>query len=328
MPDTSAFVDWLHLIRPGDWVKNVFVLPAFVFSLPQMIRDDGAITSESITTMAVATLGAFVAFCVTASGFYCINDVLDAAKDRLHPVKRQRPVAAGRISPMAATVFGTFLIVIGVSLGFSVNRPLGVVMISYVLLQATYNMGLKRVAIVDVVWVAGGFALRATAGAAAIRVQISLWLVLCVFFLCLYLGFIKRLCDLTSARQAGKIEWKSPAGYELHGELDWLLGVSAVLAVVTYLMYAVSDHAWDLFGPRAAGFALLSPLVLIAMHRFYRGATTGTSDSPFAALKGDIGVLLALALFAIGTGVTLYMPNVDRLLSALFVVHGNPPGSS
>jgi 4-hydroxybenzoate polyprenyltransferase len=321
----GALSDWLRLIRPGDWVKNVFVLPAFVFSLPQLLHRAEQVGGADLSTQVFATIGAFVAFCLTASGFYCINDVLDAEKDRAHPVKRRRPVAAQRITARAASLLGVVLIILGVALGFIVTRSLGVVLILYILLQASYNMGLKRVAIVDVVWVAAGFALRATAGAAAIHVPISLWLVLCVFFLCLYLGFIKRLCDITSARQAGKIEWKSPAGYEHQGELDWLLGVSAVLAVITYLMYAVSDHAWEQFGARATGFALLSPLVLIAMHRFYRGATNGRSDSPFAALKGDPGVALAILLFGLGTLVSLYMPGVDRWLSALFVVHAELP---
>lgn len=325
--DPSALVDWIRLIRPGDWVKNVFVLPAFVFTIPELLRRAENVGGQEISTMVLATLGAFAAFCFTASGFYCINDVLDAEKDRGHPVKRRRPVAAKRISAKSATVFGIILIALGITLGFVVTRGLGVVIILYVLLQASYNMGCKRIAIVDVVWVASGFALRATAGAAAIHVPISLWLVLCVFFLCLYLGFIKRLCDITSAKQAGKIEWKSPAGYEHQGELNWLLGISAVLALVTYLMYAMSDHAWEQFGARAIGFALLSPLVLIAMHRFYRGATTGNSDSPFAALRRDPGVALAIVLFGVGTIVSLYMPGVDRWLSALFVVHAGTPGT-
>lgn len=325
--DTSALVDWIRLIRPGDWVKNVFVLPAIVFALPGIMKSAADVGGAELTSMMLATLGAFVSFCCAASGFYCINDVIDAEKDRNHPVKRRRPVAAGRIAPTSALALGAILIIVGVALGFLVTRPLGVVVISYVLLQATYNMGLKRVAIVDVVWVAAGFALRATAGAAAINVQISLWLVLCVFFLCLYLGFIKRLCDLTSAKQAGKIEWKSPAGYELHGELDWLLGISAVLAVMMYLMYTVSDHAWQQFHSRSIGLALLSPLVLISMHRFYRGATTGKSDSPFAALKGDVGVALSIVLFAIGTVVTLFVPGVDDLLGRLFIVHTEIAGT-
>ena len=105
------------------------------------------------------------------------------------------------------------------------------------------RLGLKRVMLVDVVTVALGFALRAAAGAVAIDVRISPWLVLCVFFLCLYLGFIKRLCDLTSAEARGKGQWRSDAGYDDRAELNWLLGVSAdemrVLATMGKLVLAL-----------------------------------------------------------------------------------------
>jgi 4-hydroxybenzoate polyprenyltransferase len=193
-----------------------------------------------------------------------------------------------------------------------------VVLLAYALLQLSYNFGVKRVMLVDVVAVASGFALRATAGAVAINVQISVWLLLCVFFLCLYLGFIKRLCDLASAEAAGDGTWKSPAGYDDRNEINWLLGVSAVVALVTYLMYALSDHAWALFGARTTGFAILSPLVLITIHRFYRRASLGTSDSPLAALRDDRVVQLSIALFGIGVLATLYVPQVEAILARVF----------
>jgi len=92
--------------------------------------------------------------------------------------------------------------------------------------------------------------MRAAAGAAAIDVRISVWLVLCVFFLCLYLGFIKRMCDLVSAERAGSA-WKPSADYRGMAELEWLLGISAVMTVLMYLSYTLSDHAQSLFGSRA-----------------------------------------------------------------------------
>jgi 4-hydroxybenzoate polyprenyltransferase len=186
-----------------------------------------------------------------------------------------------------------------------------------------YNARLKRVMLVDVVTVALGFALRAAAGAVAIEIPISVWLLLCVFFLCLYLGFVKRLCDLVAAEHEAGTTWHSPAGYRSRHELDWLLGVSGVLAVVTYLMYAMSAHAWRLFGLRAFGFAVMTPLVLIAMHRFYRRAGLGSSDSPLAALREDRIVLASITLFVAGTVLSLYAPGLDTLFGKVFVsVHG------
>ena len=305
---------FIRLMRPGDWVKNVFVFPALVFSLPGLLAE-----GEPIAPLALNTLLAFIAFCLLASGAYAINDVIDAPKDRRHPVKRRRPVASGAVAPGAAVLLGLLLIAGALLVAMIVNRLLIATLLGYALLQACYNLGIKRVMLVDVVALATGFALRATAGAVAIRVQISVWLLLCVFFLCLYLGFIKRLCDLSSAAAAGDGQWKSPAGYDDRIELNWLLGVSAVLAMVTYLMYALSDHAWALFGSRSVGFALLSPLVMITIHRFYRRASRGTSDSPLAALIEDRVVLVCVILFAAGVLASLYVPAVQTIFDHVFV---------
>ena len=304
----------IRLMRPGDWVKNVFVFPALVFSLPSLLAE-----RQPIAPLAVNTALAFLAFCLLASGSYAINDVVDAPKDRRHPIKRRRPVASGAIAPSAAVVLGVILIAAALVLGGAVNRLLIATLLAYALLQACYNLGIKRVMLVDVVALATGFALRATAGAVAIEVQISVWLLLCVFFLCLYLGFIKRLCDLCSAAAAGDSQWKSPAGYDDRIELNWLLGVSAVLAIVTYLMYALSDHAWELFGSRSIGFALLSPVVMITIHRFYRRGSRGTSDSPLAALIEDRVVLICVLLFTAGVLVSLYVPFVQQVFDHVFV---------
>lgn len=311
-----------RLMRPGDWIKNVFVLLAPLFAVPTMSLRSSVPAAQRLDPLVVAEAGltAFAAFCLLSSGFYAVNDVIDAERDRAHPVKRLRPVASGALRPDIAWMFGAALIALGLGLGFAVNAALGITLLLYALLQAAYNVRLKRVMLVDVVTVAIGFALRATAGAVAIQTKISVWLVLCVFFLCLYLGFIKRLCDMASAERDGKTKWRSPAGYDNRIELNWLLGVSAVLAIMTYLTYSVSSHAISIFGPKASGFALLSPLVLVAVHRFYRRASAGLSDSPLDALRQDRAVLASVALFATGTLALLYVPAVQTVIENLFLV--------
>lgn len=312
----------LKLLRPGDWTKNVFVLPAFIFALPKLLAEDS--TSERLIILGIDTMVAFVCFCLIASGFYCLNDVLDREKDRLHPVKRRRPVASGAVTPNAAVATGLALIATSLGLGFAMRPEFAAVLVAYAVLQVFYNAGLKRVLFVDVVGLALGFALRAVGGAVAVEVPISAWLLLCVFFLCLYLGFIKRLCDLSTAAAEGKSDWRSPAGYDDRIELNWLLGLSSVLAIVTYLMYALSEHAWVQFGSRATGFALLSPLVMIAVHRFYRRASRGLSDSPLSALREDRAVLASVTLFAVGTLVILFVPQVQTALDMIFVAGMDP----
>lgn len=303
----------IRLMRPGDWVKNVFIFPALVFS--------GAWTDDPYAIL--YTVIAFVAFCLLASSVYATNDVLDAPKDRQHPVKRRRPVASGQVLPHVALGLAAVLATIGLGAGFWVNVNLGLTLVLYVLLQAAYNAGLKRILVVDVVCLAIGFALRAAAGAVAINVAISPWLLLCVFFLCVYLGFIKRLCDIASAEaegdvSSGAVKWTPAADYSDRHELNWLLCVSAGLAVVTYLMYALSGHTYQLFGPRAVGFALMTPIVLIAIHRFYHRATTGASDSPLAALIQDRAVLICVLLFSAGVLAVLYIKPIDGMLEEVF----------
>ncbi|MDZ4754462.1 MAG: UbiA prenyltransferase family protein [Phycisphaerae bacterium] len=312
--------NWIRLARPGDWTKNVFVLLALLFWLPTHLELGAGLGDPVVARTLFATLFAFAAFCAAASGTYMINDALDATSDRLHPVKRSRPVASGAISSHAALVGGVVCILVGVVLGFAASYGAGICLVVYAVLQVLYNLGLKRVIFVDVTTLAIGFSLRAACGAMAIGVQISAWLIACVFALTLYLGFIKRLCDLTSARKAHATEWKSRAGYDNPLELNWLLGVSATLAVLMYLMYSLSSHAQHIFGVRAFGFALLTPLVLIVIHRFFRRANEGLSDSPLSALREDRAVAVAIGLFVAGVVATLYVPQVRELMGDLFLM--------
>lgn len=310
--------DIIRLCRPGDWTKNVFVGIAFLFWAANAVRVE---PSEVVVAKLWATVLAFAAFCLVASGFYCLNDAIDAEKDRAHPVKRMRPVASGAVTRGTAGAIGLVLIAGAVGVGAMVDARLLAAVGLYAALQVAYNGGLKRVPLVDVATVASGFALRAAAGALAIDVQISVWLVLCVFFLCLYLGFIKRMCDLVSAERAGSA-WRSPAGYLGREELQWLLGVSAVMTTLMYLSYTLSDHAHAIFGSRATGLALLTPLVLVAIHRFWRRAHEGSSDSPLEALRGDRVVLVTILLFMVLLGLVLFAPSAATAIDSVFLRSG------
>lgn len=306
-------IDFLKLMRPQDWVKSIFILPAIIFSIPGL---EPAERAAVLPGWLLATALTIIGFSLLASGFYAINDSMDVELDRRHPRKCHRPIAAGRITPAAGFRFGLILIAIGVSVGFSVDRAVGGVMIAYLILQFAYNAGLKRIAIVDAVVLATGFGMRATVGAFAIDRPVSTWLLGCVFFLTLYLAFIKRMCDLAAAREAST-GWKSPAGYEDRFELNWLLGMSGVTVVLSWVLYGLSSHAVNLFEGRAAGFALLTPFVLIVVHRFYRRANRGERDSPLAAMKEDPVILISLFLFTAGLLACLYVPAVEDLLSRL-----------
>ncbi len=307
----------LRLLRPGDWVKNVFVAAPLVFWLGGAGRGASA---ESLNAMLVDSVIAFAAFCLAASGWYAINDALDAAEDRLHPRKRMRPVASGAMGSATAIAIGVGLAIVSLAVGRLAGEPVAWVIALYLLLQVLYNAGLKRVGFVDVGTIACGFCLRAIAGAVAISVPVSIWLLLCVFFLTTYLGFIKRTCDLTAAAKEAGSEWSQRAQYGSLAELNWLLSVSGGMTVLMYLMYTLSAHAMSLFGTRSLALALLSPLVLMAVHRFYRRAIDGESDSPLAALRDDRVLAWAVGLFVLGVYGALYSEAVDSVIRRVLLV--------
>jgi decaprenyl-phosphate phosphoribosyltransferase len=297
-------LDWLHLTRPTDWLKNLLVLAALVFGSRLTLWRD-------FCAAAVAAM----AFTLVSAGFYAINDSLDAQSDRAHPLKRHRPVANGAIAASAAMVFGIVLIAAGLAVGFVLSNKVGLVLILYALLQIIYNAGLKRVALYDVAALAVGFVLRAAAGAAAIHAHISVWFILGVYFLCIYLGFIKRMADLVTAVNNGAANWHSPAGYDDLTELNWNAAVSGALAVGTYLSYTLSNHAQVIFGYKALLFALLAPLVILAMQRLYRRARQGSSDRPLDAFTQDAGFRTSVLLYVVITILLLYESHVGPWLS-------------
>jgi 4-hydroxybenzoate polyprenyltransferase len=193
------------------------------------------------------------------------------------------------------------------------------VLAAYIGLQVLYNLFLKRIATVDVIALSLGFVLRAWAGATAIEVPASLWLLATVFCVCLFLAMVKRLCDLSSMRTAnGNSEpsWHAAAGYENADELNWMLAVSASCSVITFLMYSLSRH--EFAGAGVRGLAMLTPLVILAMFRIYRAALRGTSDSPFAILTQDAVVIVCSVVFVVASTALLSIESFGKAVDSFF----------
>ncbi len=155
---------WLRAARPKQWIKNllVFAAPGAAGVLDQ--GDDLA-----------RTCGAFVCFCAVASGTYLLNDARDVESDRLHPTKRERPIAAGEVPVRAAVPVGIVVLLLGVLAGAAIDPNLGVALAAYIAITASYSWGLRDIAVVDLLAIASGFVLRAIAGATAVDVPISDW---------------------------------------------------------------------------------------------------------------------------------------------------------
>ena len=167
-------------LRPRQWSKNLFVFAGLVFG------------QQLFTPAAVVAALAFVIFCGLSGAIYLFNDVADRERDQRHPKKRERPVAAGRLSPGAALAVGVVLIVAGLAGSIAINPGFALAALFYVVLLTAYSAWLKHIVIVDVLVVAIGFTLRAVAGALAIAVEISGWLLICTVLIALFLALGKR----------------------------------------------------------------------------------------------------------------------------------------
>jgi len=271
---------WGMALRPAQWSKNAVLLAGVVFA--HRLGD-----VQSLVTALVAVL----AFSLVSSGVYLINDVHDASQDRLHPTKRLRPVARGAISSSSALGVGTCLILLG---GFIavLNRPLFLVtVLAYVLLMLAYSVVLKRVVLLDVFVIAAGFVLRAVAGAVAVSVPISSWLLLCTMLLALFLGFCKRRNEIAILGGEASRHRASLDVYSFR-LLDQLIAATAGATIVAYSIYTFDARAV----PDNNSMMLTIPFVVFALFRYlllvYR---RGQGGSPEWMLFRDLPLLGAIA---------------------------------
>ncbi|MEU6401529.1 UbiA prenyltransferase family protein [Streptomyces sp. NPDC046985] len=266
------------LARPKHWVKNVFVV-----ALPSLLI--GPVTPAAVRAVAAAT-GLFIAASVFV---YVLNDLVDRERDRLHPVKRRRPIAAGEVSVRTACAALAVLAVLqgaGILLG-GVDRYWPVA--AYLALNVAYSFRLKHLPIVDVFAVAGGFVLRALEGCLAPGQTPSPWLLMCVFTLCLVLALGKRRRELS---EAGGAHRPALAGYTTQ-LLDYMVVVSASLSVMIYVvhLFAPPSHA------AAVALTLVTvPCAIFALFRYLQVVLVhGGGGDPVRLLLGD-RVLIAVGL--------------------------------
>ena len=181
----SRLAALIKLLRPEQWVKNAFLIAPLIFS-KHLFGADYLLT----------TLLALVAFCLVSSSVYVVNDIADRNIDQHHPTKKNRPIASGRVSvPQAIAVVILLLVIVAVQ-SWNLNGNFCLAAASYFMLNLAYSFGLKRVILVDVFVIAAGFMLRVLAGAFAIAVLISPWLVLCTLFVSVFLAISKRRGEL------------------------------------------------------------------------------------------------------------------------------------
>ena len=280
----------LRAMRPRQWAKNGMVFLALVFSVNQYWSPGDTAQATNLLLRCAAT---FVLFCMVSSAEYLVNDVLDAPQDRLHPLKRNRPIASGALSPVVALAAAVVLASVSLVGSYLMSPSLGAVVAVYAALMGGYSFGLKHVVIVDVFIIALGFVLRAGAGAAAIGVPVSPWLYVCTVLGALFLALAKRRAELTLLQgDAGShrrnLEEYTPA------LVDQMIGVVAPSAVIAYSLYTFTAESL----PSNHAMMVTIPFVLYGVFRYlYLVHTRDLGGSPEEVLFSDRPLLGAIVLW-------------------------------
>ncbi len=232
-PNRKLGKDILRLLRPHHWTKNLFCFAGVFFA-----QEAGGLypLGRAILT--------FLAFCCVSSAIYVINDILDRKRDLSHPVKRHRPIASGAIQPSVAVFIALIGLGLGVSFGGMVGPSVVLILAMYSVLNLGYSMGLKDIVVLDVLLISAGFILRIFAGTAAIDASPTGWLLLCTFFLAIFLGFGKRRAELRASQDQSMVSRKVLGDYSVV-MLDRFCSISATLAISAYALYTMLSPHYD-----------------------------------------------------------------------------------
>lgn len=273
--------DIIKLLRPYQWLKNLFVF-APVFFNGSVLDIDYLLPSFMV----------FFSFCMAASSIYCFNDIYDAETDRMHPIKRNRPIASGAVSKNMGYCLMIICLVLSIIMIFSfcwhsdsARIIIFTLILFYVLLNIAYCVWLKHKAIVDVFIIAMGFVIRIYAGGAATGIELTNWLVLMTFLLALFLAFAKRRDDVAMYETTGKVVRDNITRYTLD-YMNQVIGIIASVTMVCYIMYTVSPEVIDRF--HSSKIYLTSVFVLAGIVRYLQVTMVDVkSGSPTKVLLHD-----------------------------------------
>ena len=279
----------LRLLRPKQWTKNLLLFAALVFA--EELFNPAAFVTACL---------AFVAFCVASSSIYVVNDLVDVERDRLHPDKRQRPIASGEVSKGKAAALAAVLSAAALGLAFWIGHEFGLAVVVYMALSHFYSFAGKNVVILDTLLIAIGFVLRAVAGAIAIDVPYSDWFVLCTLFVALFISLSKRKAELLAAREAAG---SRPVLMKYsESALTAFTGTSMAAAVISYSLYVQDIVATS--GGELRLLILTVPFVIIAIFRYHLLVEkAGLGERPEEILLSDRPLqlsMLGFVLVAIG----------------------------
>ncbi len=277
---------FFDLLRGKQWVKNIFLISPLIFS--------GRFVESKLW---VDCLWGVIAFCLISSGMYIINDIVDLKADRLHPQKSKRPIAAGKISISAALAIAAVALILGQILSWNLNQKFFIFSTAYILLNIIYNLRAKHIVVVDVLMIAFGFQIRVLAGAAAIHILPSFWMLICIFVLALFLGFTKRRYEISILKSDAAAHRRVLPHYSPYF-LDQMIIISSTLSIVFYGLYTVSPEVVR----RVGGYGMFysTPFVVYGIFRYlYLIHAHKLGGEPEGILLSDVPLLVDIFLWII-----------------------------
>jgi 4-hydroxybenzoate polyprenyltransferase len=277
----------LKAVRPRQWTKNGIVFMAFVFSVNQYWQPDDISSWDHLLLQATLTA---IAFCAVAGAGYLVNDARDVDSDRLHPTKRNRPIASGNLSVKAALVWAAVLIVAGLALSFAVDWRTGAVVAGYICLQGVYTTVLKYEVILDVMAISAGFVLRALAGAYAVDVPTSPWLYVVTALGALFLAITKRRAEVALLAEGARSH-RSVLALYTPAFLDQMTAMVTASTVIAYALYTFTAESL----PENHLMMLTIPFVAYGVFRYlFLSLTRNEGGSPEEVLLKDVPIILSI----------------------------------
>jgi 4-hydroxybenzoate polyprenyltransferase len=286
-------------LRPRQWVKNGILFAGLIFS-------QNALEPRLL----LRAIAGFLVFSAVSSASYLINDFLDLERDRLHPEKKNRPMASGALRPAAGLAAAAVLLAVGLAAAARLSASFALVAVTYTLLIFAYSLVLKRVIILDVLAIAMGFVLRAIAGVEVVRavdptIQISPWLEVCTLFLALFLATGKRHQELVLLEQYAATHRRTLADYSPR-LLDLMMGVMTAATLIAYATYTIAPATVAKFQSPALVYTI--PFVAYGVFRYaYLVLERRSGGNPTEVLFTDVPLLINTLLWLAAVGVILYL---------------------
>ncbi len=291
-------IEWVRLIRIKHWIKNLLVLFPILFAREALNVD-----------LCIVAIVGFIAFCFASSSVYIFNDLNDIEADRIHPTKKERPLASGKVSRVASAVTATVLLIaaLGLTALFAIRPIVAMLLIvTYIVLNVLYSKGLKRVAVVEIAILSIGFVLRILYGGAICDIPISAWLFLTTLAIAIYLGLGKRLGELSMYGHASRESLKGYTPEFLKRNMD----IFMVSGFVFYSLWALGRvDSIDLGYSLSSTLIIMSvPIAMFILLRYNHSIAHDDSDAdPVNVIVHDKVILALVALWCIVIFSALYI---------------------